>query len=67
VLPVHIISIDCNAQSAFAEVVLAFGDRKLRSRITRASVAELRLQPGMAVYALVKSIAFDRRGLGKRL
>jgi molybdate transport system ATP-binding protein len=65
VLPAHIISIDGNTQSAFAEVVLAFGDRKLRSRITRASVAELKLVPGMAVYALVKSIAFDRRGLGQ--
>jgi molybdate transport system ATP-binding protein len=67
VLQVHIISIDGNTQSAFAEVVLAFGDRKLRSRITRASVAELKLAPGMAVYALVKSIAFDRRGLGHGL
>ena len=66
VLPVHIISIDANTHSPFAEVVLGLGDRKLRSRITRASVAELKLAVGMTVYALVKSIAFDRRGLAPR-
>jgi molybdate transport system ATP-binding protein len=67
VLPVTIVSIDTEPLSAFAEVVLIFDDKKLRSRITRASVFELKLHPGMAVYALVKSIAFDRRGLGTRL
>jgi molybdate transport system ATP-binding protein len=67
VLPVQIISIEAKMHSAFAEVVLAFGDKKLRSRITRASVTELGLSPGMAVYALVKSIAFDRRGLAAQI
>jgi molybdate transport system ATP-binding protein len=67
ILPVKIISIDAKPESAFAEVVLALGDAKLRSRITRASIAELGLQPAMTVYALVKSIAFDRRGLGQSL
>jgi molybdate transport system ATP-binding protein len=66
VLPVQIISINSDAKSAFAELVLKFGTGKLRSRITRASVAELKLVPGMAVYALIKSIAFDRRGLGSK-
>lgn len=64
VLPVQIIAIEAKPDHAFAEVVLAFGERKLRSRITQASVAELSLQPGMQVYALVKSIAFDHRGIG---
>ncbi len=64
VLPARIIAIDSNLESAFAEVILVFGDRKLRSRITRASVEELNLEPGKAVYALIKSIAFDRRGIG---
>ena len=63
VLPVSIISIDADEQSAFAEIALAFGGKKLRARITRASVFELNLHPGLAVYALVKSITFDRRGL----
>lgn len=63
VLPTQIMTISAEPESAFAEVILAFGDAKLRSRITRASIAELQLQEGMPVYALVKSIAFDRRGL----
>ena len=67
VLPVEIISISANGDTAFAELVLAFGNTKLRSRITRASVAELGLNEGQKVYALVKSIAFDRRGLGSGL
>ncbi|MGL4405019.1 MAG: molybdenum ABC transporter ATP-binding protein [Notoacmeibacter sp.] len=67
ILPVKIISIALDAETAFAEVVLAFGSAKLRSRVTRASVADLGLQPGDNVYALLKSIAFDRRSLGTRL
>ena len=63
VLPVEIVSISAEPETAFAEVVLAFGAKKLRARITRASIAELNLIPGRAVYALVKSIAFDKRGL----
>jgi molybdate transport system ATP-binding protein len=62
VLPVQIRSIEANGQSPFAEVVLAFGDKVLRARISRISIVELGLEPGMPVYALVKSIAFDRRG-----
>ena len=67
VLPVQIVSIIAEPDNAFAEVVLKLGDAKLRSRVTRASIAELTLIEGQKVYALVKSIAFDRRGLGTRL
>ena len=67
VLPVEIISIDAAPESAFAELVLAFGDAKIRSRITRASLAELGLNEGQNVFALIKSIAFDRRSLGSGL
>ena len=41
----------------------------LRSRITRESVDRLGLEPGMPVFALIKSSAVDRRlipGGGKR-
>ena len=38
----------------------------LRARITRRSVAELDLQPGQSVHALVKAVAIDRRSLGPR-
>ncbi len=67
VVPVQIMSINANADSAFAELVLALNDKKIRARITRASVNELHLTRGSNVYALIKSIAFDRRGLGTRL
>jgi molybdate transport system ATP-binding protein len=47
--------------TAFAETLVDIGGAGVRARITRASVADLRLKPGEPVYALVKSISFDRR------
>lgn len=49
--------------TAFAETLVDIGGARLRARITRAAVADLALAPGKPVYALVKSIAFDRRAL----
>lgn len=49
--------------TAFAETLVDVGGANLRARVTRAAVAELRLAPGTPVFALVKSIAFDRRSL----
>ncbi len=48
--------------SPFVEVSLAIGEQRLRSRITRAAAEELALQPDQAVYALIKSVSFDRPG-----
>lgn len=45
---------------AYAEVLCAIGAQRLRARLTRASVVELGLAPGLEVHALVKSIAVDR-------
>ena len=53
--------IDSEADTAFAEVGVDIGGLRLRARITRAAVADLALSPGVAVYALIKSISFDRR------
>lgn len=53
-------------ETAFAETLIEIGGQRLRARITRAAVAELGLEAGMPVYALVKSIAFDRRILDGR-
>jgi len=50
-------------ETAFAETLVDIGGARLRARITRAAVAELSLVPGAPVFALVKSIAFDRRAL----
>ena len=46
--------------TAFAETLIDIGGGRLRARITRQSVSDLGLAPGKSVYALVKSIAFDR-------
>ena len=46
--------------TAFAETLIDIGGGRLRARITRQSVSDLELVPGKRVYALVKSIAFDR-------
>jgi molybdate transport system ATP-binding protein len=47
--------------TAFAELRLRAERQVLRARITRASVSELKLEPGRDVYALVKSVAVDRQ------
>jgi molybdate transport system ATP-binding protein len=49
--------------TAFAETLVDIGGSRIRSRVTRASVAELGLEVGRPVYALIKSITFERRNL----
>lgn len=53
-------------ETAFAETLVDIGGAKVRARVTRAAVAELALAPGKPVFALIKSIAFDRRALPLR-
>jgi molybdate transport system ATP-binding protein len=48
--PVIDVRLDCNGEALLA-------------KLTRYSVEQLRLEPGMAVFAVVKSVAFDRRSL----
>lgn len=48
-------------QGAEADVQLDCGGAKLVARITRASVARLRLEKGIAVFAIVKSVTVDPR------
>lgn len=50
-------------ETAFAEILVDTGGARVRARLTRAAVAELALVPGKPVFALIKSIAFDRRAL----
>jgi molybdate transport system ATP-binding protein len=47
--------------TAFAEALVDIGPGHVRSRLTRASVAELGLAPGCTVYALIKSVSVDDR------
>ncbi len=53
------------SRGALAEVALALGpDERLIARITRRSLAALALAPGVACFALVKSVAVGRQDLG---
>ncbi len=63
ILAGHVVQIEAEPGTAFAETLVDIGGARVRARITRASVADLSLAPGVAVYALVKSIAFDRRAV----
>ena len=53
--------------TAFAETLVDIGGGRLRARVTREAVADLSLEVGKPVYALVKSVSFDRRTLAQRL
>jgi len=59
ILSGHIVDIREEAGTAYAETLVDVGGgARVRARITRASVADLGLEPGSRVYALVKSISF---------
>ncbi|MEP0235000.1 molybdenum ABC transporter ATP-binding protein [Roseibium sp.] len=45
----------------YTEVLCSAGSQNVRARLTRASVAQLGLQPGKQIYLLIKSVAIDRR------
>ena len=46
--------------TAYAEALVDIGGGRLRARITREAVADLALRVGTRVYALIKSISFER-------
>jgi molybdate transport system ATP-binding protein len=50
-----------DANNAYAEAWIDVGSAKVRARLTRAAVRELGLQPGLPVFALIKSVTFDGR------
>jgi len=63
----EILEIVQETETAFAEILLDIGEgQRVRSRITRASVEALGIEHGQTVFALVKSVSFDRRALPKR-
>jgi molybdate transport system ATP-binding protein len=63
VLPGLISSIE-ESEGASVDVELDCGGDALVARVTRKSVAELGLRPGLQVHAIIKSIAFDPDALG---
>jgi molybdate transport system ATP-binding protein len=48
-------------ETAFAEVLVDLGGAHIRARLTRKSIADLSLAVGRPVFALIKSVAIDRR------
>lgn len=61
VLEAKIEQIVLDGDSAFAEVFLTLPNTRIRARLTRDAVEELQLVAGMPVFALIKSVSFDRR------
>lgn len=59
-LPATITAIEAD-DGAFAELALDCAGQNLRARISRMALSDLGLEPGQQVWALIKSIAFDRR------
>jgi molybdate transport system ATP-binding protein len=51
-------------EDAALEVQLRLGDERLLARVTRRSGATLGLVPGREVFAVLKTVAIDRRSLG---
>jgi molybdate transport system ATP-binding protein len=51
-------------EAAALEVQLRLGDERLLARVTRRSGATLGLVPGREIFAVIKTVAIDRRSLG---
>jgi molybdate transport system ATP-binding protein len=51
-------------EKAALEVQLRLGEQRLLARVTRRSGAALGLAPGREVFAVIKTVAIDRRSLG---
>ncbi|PLX35982.1 MAG: molybdenum ABC transporter ATP-binding protein [Hyphomicrobiales bacterium] len=63
ILPGEVIEV-AEDDTPLAELVLSVSGQRLRARLTRRSMAELDLKPGKPVFAMVKSMAFERRLVG---
>ncbi len=61
VLPGTVDDITPEPDTAFAEVYVTLRTTRFRARLTRAAVEDLRLTKGTPVFALIKSVTFDRR------
>jgi molybdate transport system ATP-binding protein len=61
VLPATVAEIAPESETAMAEVFLLLNRARIRARLTRASVEDLKLKEGMQVFALIKTVSFDRR------
>ena len=53
-------SVQANAGTPLAELTIRVGEQVLHARVTRSAVADLGLTTDSDIYALVKSVSFDR-------
>jgi molybdate transport system ATP-binding protein len=58
ILPARIVAVELE-EGAHAEILLSVSGQPLRARITRRSAVDLQLGPGMAVFALIKSVTVE--------
>jgi molybdate transport system ATP-binding protein len=63
ILPGTLTKLVTGAEAGSVEAIVTLDGAVLRARLTQAAVEELALQPGMAVFALVKSVSFDPEDL----
>jgi molybdate transport system ATP-binding protein len=63
VLPGTLTDIVEEPETGFAEVFVQLRGTRIRARLTRAATEALRLEKGMAVFALVKSVSFEQASL----
>ncbi len=64
VLPGRIAEIGAES-GAVRDIGIALAEGRLIARVTQRSLVELNLVPGRDVFAVIKSVALDRRSLGK--
>lgn len=62
-LEAEVLRVEVEAETAYAEVLLALGGQHLRARVTRAALRDLEVVPGQKLVALFKAAAFDRQAL----
>jgi molybdate transport system ATP-binding protein len=53
-------ALTADPQTGFVEALVETRGGRIRARLTRAAVEDLALAPGMPVFALVKSVTFER-------
>ncbi len=58
-----IVRLEPEPSTAFAEVWVDVGPARVQARVTQAAVRDLALAEGSDVFALIKSVSFDRRAL----
>ena len=61
ILPGTLAALDGEPDRGFVSALVATGSARIRAHLTLAAVEDLDLAVGQTVYALVKSVSFDRR------